>query len=293
MIPYLSIVMVGRNDDYGVNFMSRVNTFVRNLDRQVQTNPELLELIIVEWNPLSDRPRIKDIIPPVQNLHIRVITVPQEVHETLGASIPVLEWYGKNVGVRRSQGEYVLITNPDIIFSDPMFSMFEQKSFDADTFYRCDRFDFVGEGIEQVPIDDYMQFAIDHVFQGHLSDNRAYVIAPGTDLSDFPKSTGDRLHTNGSGDFILAKRAVFDKINGLYESAENLYHCDSYSVIRLNFNNITQRIITAPMCIFHWDHPRGSRTPWNSNLARQVGNSIGDPDWGLVDHVFEEWRNTP
>ena len=54
--PYLSIVIVGRNDNYGVNFMDRMNMFIRSLDHQISKHSKnFLELIIVEWNPLADR----------------------------------------------------------------------------------------------------------------------------------------------------------------------------------------------------------------------------------------------
>lgn len=289
--PYLSIVVVGRNDDYGVNFLSRINTFVRSLDHQIRHDPDLLELLIVEWNPLGDRPRIFEALVPVQNLAVRVITVPTTVHDSMNTTIPVLEWYGKNVGVRRSNGEYVLITNPDILFSDEMISLISQKKFQPNTFYRSDRFDFVGEGIDLLPPSDYIKFALEHVFQGHLSDDHAHVIQPKTDIRQLPKSRTDRIHTNASGDFILAKREIFDDINGLYESTENLYHCDSMSVIRLCFNQVAQCCITAPMCILHWDHPRGGRTNWDPVLAYRLGQSLGRPDWGLAGVELAEWNN--
>ena len=271
--------------------MSRINTFVRSLDRQVKIDPALLEVVIVEWNPLEDRPRIREVLAAAENLRVRVITVAKSLHERLGAKIPVLEWYGKNAGVRRAQGEYVLVTNPDIIFSDTLVHVVGQKIFRPDVFYRSDRFDFVGEGMDLISPDGYIDFALDHVFQAHLSDDQAHTIPPKMDLLRLPKSRHDRLHTNASGDFILAKKEVFQKINGLYESTENLYHCDSMSVIRLNHNNIFQCILTAPMCIFHWDHPRGQRTHWDPMLALRLGQSVGQDDWGLAGADLEEWSN--
>jgi len=290
--PYLSMVVVGRNDDYGVNFMSRINTFVQNLDRQIAQHPGLLELVIVEWNPLADRARINEVLPHTTNLQMRVITVDNQTHQNLGASIPVLEWYGKNVGVRRARGDYVLVTNPDIIFSDELLAMIAQRPFRPDVFYRADRFDFRGEGMDLISPGDYQEFALEHVFQGHLSDDQAHRISPRTLISDLPKSRNDRMHTNASGDFILAHKPVFDKINGLYENVQHLYHCDSMSVIRLCYNRVAQCVITAPMCIFHWDHPRGARTSWDPALAHRLGQSRGEPNWGLADAVLDEWSNT-
>ena len=120
--PYLSVVIVGRNDDYGVDFMARLNTFVRSLDRQVKNHPRLVELIVVEWNPLPDRQPLAEVLTKVNNLCVRIITVPNAVHEQIGHTSPVLEYYGKNVGIRRARGRFVLTTNPDIIFTDHLIN---------------------------------------------------------------------------------------------------------------------------------------------------------------------------
>ena len=116
--PYLSVVIVGRNDDYGVNFLDRINTFIRSLDYQVRNYPNLIELVVVEWNPLADRAPLKDVLVKTNNLDIKIITVPAEVHDKIGHPSPVLEYYGKNVGIRRAKGQFVLTTNPDILFTN-------------------------------------------------------------------------------------------------------------------------------------------------------------------------------
>ena len=40
--PYISVVIVARNDNYGENFLLRLNTFVRSLDYQVKNYPGIL-----------------------------------------------------------------------------------------------------------------------------------------------------------------------------------------------------------------------------------------------------------
>jgi hypothetical protein len=291
MKPYISVVVIGRNDDYGVNFMSRINTFVKSLDWQMRADPDLLEIVVVEWNPLPERDRLQVALTRTENLCLRVITVSPEIHADFHTQTPVLEFPAKNVGVRRSHGEYVLVTNPDIIFSDDLIDVIKQRTLQPEFFYRTDRFDFVGEGIQHCPAQEYSKFAAAHTFQGHLSDDQCYRILPGSSVQSLPRSQGHRVHTNGSGDFILAANTVFDQINGLFESATQLHHCDSISVIRLHHNNIKQQILTAPQCIFHWDHPRGPRPAWNAAVAWQLGSSRGADDWGLPDLDLEQWSN--
>lgn len=291
MTPYLSIVIVGRNDDYGGDFLSRINSFVRSLDHQLLGHDGLVELIIVEWNPLSDRLPLRDVLPTAINMDLRIITVSKEIHDSIGHPWPVLEMYGKNVGIRRSRGEYVLTTNPDIIFSDEMIGALVEKPLNVEYFYRCDRFDFNGQGMDKISVHDYTDFAIAHTFQGHLSDNLAHAINPGTPLKQFPSSDPKNIHTNGAGDFILASKVTFFSVNGLFESKEYFYHMDAISVLKIAYNGIKQATIPNPMCIFHQDHPRGKVDPWNPQLAIDLARDLGSIDWGLRGLQIPEWKN--
>lgn len=291
MIPYLSVVIVGRNDDYGVNFLDRMKSFICSLDRQLIDCRGLVELIVVEWNPLADRPRFQEVLPTPTNMDLRIITVPRDVHETIGHPWPVLEFYGKNVGIRRAHAEYVLVTNPDIIFSDELIAALSQRPLNPGCFYRCDRYDFHGQGLYDLDVADYVNFAIRNVFQGHLSDDQAHPITPGTSLNQFPSSNPANIHTNGAGDFILASRDTFDKVGGVFESTTQFYHLDAITVLRLALNGVKQATILSPMCIFHQDHPRGRVDPWNPQLAMSLARQPAAPEWGLRNYEFEEWSN--
>jgi hypothetical protein len=286
--PYISIVIVGRNDDHGVDFLARMKSFIRSLDRQLADYRGLAELIVVEWNPLDDRPQFQEILPIPVNIDLRIITVPRDVHDTIGHPWPVLEFYAKNVGIRRTHGKYVLVTNPDIIFSDKMIYAMAQRQFEVDYFYRCDRYDFHGQGLHDQAVENYVDFAVRNVFQGHLSDNQIHLIDLNTTLDQFPVSDPKNIHTNGAGDFILASRDTFDKVGGMFESNTQFYHLDAITVIRLALNNVKQVTMLAPMCIFHQDHPRGRVDPWNAQLAVDLARQPVSEDWGLRDHQFEE-----
>jgi predicted O-methyltransferase YrrM len=294
--PYLSVVVVGRNDDYGVNFLDRLNTFICSLDYQVRNYPDLIELIVVEWNPLSDRAPLTDVLPKTNNLGIRIITVPAEVHDKIGHPSPVLEYHGKNVGIRRAKGQFVLTTNPDILFTDELIEWFNQRILRVDSYYRTDRHDFNGEGIMQVPIGELVPFACSKTFLSHIittSESTDVEIINPVALTDLPATPPDSkgIHTNGAGDFILASKEVFFTVRGLFESVEHRYHLDSYSVIRLNNNAIKQVVVTAPLCIFHQDHKRNSVDPWNVENAIKLGKTPGLTNWGLQNIELPERTN--
>jgi hypothetical protein len=290
--PYISVVIVGRNDDYGVNFLSRINTFIRSLDYQIRNYPDLFELIIVEWNPLPDRAPLKDVIVSVENLKLRIITVSPEIHNGINHPAPVLEYYGKNAGIRRAHGEFVLTTNPDIIFSDQLIESLSQKILIKDLYYRADRYDFISDGIDNVATEDLVSFACANVFQGHLGPNTTIKIGPIFSLTSLPQSRIFGIHTNAAGDFILAEKSLFFQVNGLVESTTVFHHLDSRSLQRIHNGCKGAGTFIPPDIIFHQHHERyGEPAEWNAAEMNNSPPSLGDESWGLKNQILHEWHN--
>ena len=59
--PYLSIVMTSRNDDYGGNALRRMQVSINGRLEQLEKYHIASELILVDWNPPSDKPLLKDV----------------------------------------------------------------------------------------------------------------------------------------------------------------------------------------------------------------------------------------
>ena len=57
-VPLLSVVVVSRNDDHGGNLLYRMQMFVSGFLEQAKRYALSSELVIVEWNPPPDRPRL-------------------------------------------------------------------------------------------------------------------------------------------------------------------------------------------------------------------------------------------
>ncbi len=115
----LSVVAVGRNDDYADGFLDRFRCFLYQLCEQLGVFPRTLEIVVVDWNPPPGKPRLSEqleFLEPPENLTIRFIEVPGAVHAALENSdrIPLFEYLAKNVGIRRALGRFVLATNPEI-----------------------------------------------------------------------------------------------------------------------------------------------------------------------------------
>lgn len=139
----LSIVIVGRNDNYGGNFIARIDAFQQRLTRQVENKQINVELIIVEWNPIPGEKSLHEVlnwIPDRKYLKIRIVTVLPEVHNLFGRKMPVLEYLAKNVGIRRAEGDFVLTTNPDVMFSDNIMDIITGK-LNKDFLYTVPRYD--------------------------------------------------------------------------------------------------------------------------------------------------------
>jgi len=298
--PYISVVIVGRNDGYGDDFVGRMNTFVRSLDHQVALHPNTFELIIVEWNPAGDFAPLSDVIDDTKNLPVRFITVPADLHDSLGAKYPVLEFHGKNVGIRRARGEFVLVTNPDILFSQDLINEIAQRRLRLDTVYRTDRYDFTTEGIHDVASENLIDFAVRNTFVVHAMADRASVSEPVSaeerDLSLLPRSgiAADVLHTNGCGDFMLAAREVFFTIRGMYETLEHRWHIDSISLHRFSSAQVKQHVFLSPTTVFHQHHDRKSQDIQIESLdLRELAQRPGSTAWGFKDVELPELERSP
>lgn len=293
--PYISIVIVGRNDDYGNDFLGRINTFVRSLDYQVRDYPGVFELVVVEWNPLDDKEPLAQVLDPTQHLPIRVVTVPKELHDTLDAHSPVLEFHGKNVGIRRARGEFVLVTNPDILFSQQLIDELARKKLRVDTFYRTDRYDFNIDGIKDVDTKDLVDFAASNSFVVHAMQEGGSVSIPITsdqkslDRLPYSRISPNTLHTNGCGDFMLASREIFFTVRGLYETLEHRWHLDTISLLKFVVAKVKQHVFVAPMCIFHQHHDRKPQDVDVHALDyKALAHKPGSTDWGFRSQNLRE-----
>lgn len=139
------MVAVSRNDDHGGDMLGRMQHFVNGVIAQCRKHGLRAELILVEWNPPLGRPPLKEVLEWPQDFGpttVRIITVPPAVHAQFPHAdrLPLFQMIGKNVGIRRARGRYVLATNVDILLDDQTV-IYLRDRLTPRTMLRIDRYD--------------------------------------------------------------------------------------------------------------------------------------------------------
>jgi FkbM family methyltransferase len=172
-VPYLTVVVTTRNDDHGGDPLRRFQAFLNCFSSQCARFALDCELVVVEWNPPGDRPRLTDVVqwPAAGRCTVRVIEVPAQVHAEFrhADALPLFQMIAKNVGIRRARGEFVLATNMDIVCSDELVEFLAAKRLRRDRLYRADRFDvqagFPADGCPK----ELLAYCQQHLIRSHLS----------------------------------------------------------------------------------------------------------------------------
>ena len=168
MNPYITFVAVSRNDNHGGNLNDRMQAFITALLQQAGRHRVPIELVIVEWNPPPDRRPLADEYSwsAINDYcRVRIITVPQEIHARYlhSKGLPLYQMIGKNVGIRRSSGEFVAATNIDIIFDDTFFRKLAARELQKATCYVANRFDVAQPFPYHASLDNKLEYCRNHV----------------------------------------------------------------------------------------------------------------------------------
>jgi len=322
--PYLSIVVVVRNDDYGGRLLDKIQVFINSIYELANKYRIYIEIIFVEWNPPEENKLLKEclIFPPSNYCFSRFILVPCELHEFLNKNpkIYLYEYLGKNVGIRRAKGEFILITNPDNLIGEGIFRKVSSMNLQHGIFYRAGRYN-----INQV-IDPnlkyykfYLEFAKKHIidWRGYIlyySGNKWFIkYNPIKWVKDFwvnilsliPKYYPyfpPALCT--PGDFILMSKKDWFSVKGFLERIPYSYTCgDGVLIHWLLANNLKQiywinNPFTKDACLY--SQPQNNRKKeYTLSLEEQniyfeilkIKSSFrwNDDDWGLRRYDLEEF----
>lgn len=168
--PYLSIVATARNDNHGGNLLGRMQVFVSAWIEQARRHNLSSELILVEWNPPEDRPRLAEALRWPEDTgptRVRIIEVPAEIHRRYrhAEALPLYQMIAKNVGIRRARGEFVLVTNIDIVFSDEIVRFLAERKLEKGKLYRTDRYDAATDVPVDGTLDEQLAYCRGHIIR--------------------------------------------------------------------------------------------------------------------------------
>lgn len=321
----VSIVFTARNDNYGGNLISRIDTLIKCLVFLTNKYESGFELLIVDYNPPSDRKRLHEIlrIRNNKNLKIRFIEFPEKYHKQFKNSerIKLFEYISKNMGIRRAVGDYVVSTNQDIIFSDAFIKFLTFGDLDSNSFYRTNRIDVsLNEEIFNKTPNQILSYCEKNAYLAKTQDGDVFlrplslqsimanlknVIYSIMEKSSFflrrnaavPKLMANGLHYFAAGDFLMMHKKNWNKVKGYTESTEGNDYIDSLVIFNAYALGIEQRII--PFEMFHIDHLMGKfgRPSMKLNKVIGIANDIirkrkpqllNSGSWGQKDLKLKE-----
>jgi hypothetical protein len=277
--PALSVVVTGRNDEYGGDFNERFFTVLRfNLQRLAEHGVSC-EIVFVEWNPVAAKPYLADLLarefPTLAEGTLARYVVAPEYHAALtqNPQLGYLEYVAKNVGIRRAAAPFVLVTNTDVLFGREVVEAIA-GGVSAGTVYRAARYD-IKLGVDQ-----------SHLSWDSLADPANHVRRP---------VLKPPLFSGGSGDFVLADGESWHLLRGYNE----VYRAARVG-IDLNFlvkaHGAGHPIADIGGPVYHINHVGSLRTskglyrdtpsdtPWGNLRWHSRHVAYQNPDgWGLSE----------
>jgi hypothetical protein len=277
--PYLSVVVTGRNDNYGGDFNERFFRALRFNRQRLEERGVDHEVILVEWRPLAGRRLLADLLreefPERAGASLVAYVVDSRYHEALSLNpkLEYLEFVAKNVGIRRAQGAFILTTNTDIFLSAGVVERLAGRELEANTLYRAMRAD-VRLGTD-----------LSHADWALLEDPRNH--GPS-------KPIRPPLYAGATGDFLLLDRASYHRLRGFNE----VYRCarigiDANFLVKVYANGYRITDIGAP--VYHVNHVGSYRITKSLYRTSPADAPWGDERWhpSVVYENPESWGLEP
>ena len=264
-IKSLSIVVVGRNDNYGGDFSLRLKT---TIDWNLSRFPNA-ELIYIEWNPLNDKP--SDTIWMSERYpNAQLYVIPNDIHQQFAGTVkfPILEYFAKNMGIRKASGDYIALINADILLgTDIQFNQLSKNNIYGSHFTN-------------------IRWKGEHITEEFLK-NEEIILASSAAPFNLESVVGN---------FILTHRDNWMKMTGYDERL-----VDVRNGVDSNGLKMLLHLGLKPIALghhYHLDHPEslinGANPTHGSNeRIQQIQDGFNIPyqnskSWGMNNFVFEQ-----
>lgn len=312
----LSIVTITRNDDHVERMAERTQAFIDCIYNLANRFQRRVELIIVEWNPPADRPPLNEAFRfPTSDdfVSTSIVTVSSAIHQRydLADRLPLYQMIGKNVGIRRARGEFILATNIDVLLSPALFEHITGPALRSGNIYRGNRWDVDRRILDLQSPDDMLEQAETLAFQvnyPHATVSFNDDIPEQIPMMDYlGYSLLPEVHTMACGDFQLMHRDDWSRVRGYSEIDTFSFHLDSLFAVTCHFAGIDEINFGNDYLHFHIDHTLGTSVKNDSyvienskvmkhlsmagltNLARNMElqgehYQFNKANWGLAGH---------
>lgn len=275
---YLSFVIPARNDRDD----PRLQICVSGLQTQIERHGLDAEIIVVDWNPPPDRPKLAEILSGP----LRVIEVPPDVHNRYENSdkLAMYAYIAINTGILRAKGEFILPSSQDLLYSDELMQFLASERLDERKMYRANRYDVD----RHVPYPATLNEQLTYCCQNVLLVKK--------------KRKGRLLHTSACGDFTLLSREAWHWLRGFPEYDGYHVHLDGILMYIAHRSGYREKILRFPL--YHIDHdslwkPKKGRLrelgipfislkakhAWIDEIMREEELILlyNDENWGLGD----------
>lgn len=250
--PQVAAVVVGRNDDYMSDFRER-------LYATIEWNIRYLvgEVVFVEWNPPADRELLAHELTKRFDC-LRAFVVPPEIHQRIceNQNVKLLEYHAKNVGIRRANSPFIMVTNADAAVGLDTVNTLMSASLDPKVAWTAERVDISWREDQQDEIG----------LRGSLHYRR---VIP--------------YHHLGTGEFCLASKELWHNIRGYDElMVRHRIGCDVRGTAQMLEHGAT---IRKSGTVLHLAHPTSCTEniqPHHGEMATVEGVPYHNGgEWGL------------
>ena len=264
----LEIVVTGRADDHGGP------EFLERLVAAATHNHALLDragirhaFTLVEWNPIPERRLLAETVAERLPFWSRAYVVDPAWHAAISTNprLQFMEFFAKNVAVRRSTADAILTTNSDVFLSEALVARLAAAPLEDERVYRAVRYD----------VDRHCDWrqAGDAAREAVLADPRHHLRINPLTAPEF---------SNAAGDFLLLTAATWRRLRGFNETVRYAkIHKDGQFCHRAWIEGL---IFDTLGPIWHLDHD-GSYS--NVGTLRGAPDAPYGPEWAWR----EDYRN--
>lgn len=289
----VSVVLVGRNDNYGGRQVERVNYAMNCMLDTFD------EVVYVDWNTEGDKTLIDELDIKVHPEKLVVVSIPPEkCKEIMGSenyskAQKCCEVLARNIGIRRATGDIIVDSNTDVIPPPREYLNLLLKTLHEGDMITVAKHDVDINVLNEMYKQTKSYTEVRNLVPVHYGVNpiSSRLIFPSLQVN---KSILDQIpvaqhHVASSlicacGDFQVAHKTTWYKIRGFEESMIKRMYIDSIVQYKVIMVGGTVRATNFPP-VYHIEHERDNSPSVQNVQTPEVGKN---PDtWGFSDIKFK------